>query len=616
MNDVPPPPEMDEELPPPPPEMEQEAVHYPGIQVKRSGPLATLRRAVTIFEKDLRTMAKHGLVSSVILVIFLGVVFTISSSLMSMALTFDFNMGEGEELELPGATEEIPPVADAGSDRTVDAGTLVTLDASGSTDNAEIVYYAWYFQDSGVQVELYGEVVEYRFMAAGEYEIDLTVVDSSWNNDDDMLTLTVESTGTDDTPPSPAAETVMDVTAGTTVDFDGSGSTDDVGVVNWTWSFEDVVQRTLYGATPSYTFENVGYFWVDMVVRDAAGNTNWWSLSVNVMPSGDDWGWPEARADVVSIVNIGDTVTLDASESRDYESGIEEYTWYIKHNETKWMQTSMVTIFEAEEWGPYEIVLAVRDSSGNSATHETMVIALPEWIDVNEVSWTATPLGQDVSFNLLTYVYGAALLSSVIFIGGLFAKGFAHEIQKGTVKVLFFGPVSVTTIIFSKLLYPMVIGPVFIFPLMLFSMSPFSQSPQDILVITLVAYAMAVFVMVSAAYGSCLIYLGAKRMVMKPTVVTRIFMYLSLLGTMTVFEWLSFLMDMRLDTEMWGDLYLEHGANIATFSPFHQGGVLLSDLILGTGASPDWWVFAIPVILIVAGVAASHRLYPDLFSRE
>ena len=173
-----------------------------------------------------------------------------------------------------------------------------------------------------------------------------------------------------------------------------------------------------------------------------------------------------------------------------------------------------------------------------------------------------------------------------------------------------------TTVIFSKLLYPMVIGPFFIFPLVLVSMSPFNQSAGDILMITMVSYSLAVLVMVSAAYGSCMIYQAAKRMVLKPTVVTRIFMYLSLLGTMTVFEWFSFLLDMRLNTEMWGDLYLEHGATIATFSPFHQGGVLLSDLILNSGATPDWWVFIIPAVLIVAGVAASHRLYPDLFSRE
>lgn len=611
-----PPPPPDDELPPPPPEMEQTAVQYPDFKVKRSGPFATLRRAVTIFEKDLRTMAKHGLISSVILVVFLGVIFTISSVLMSMALTFEFG-GDGEDINLPGATEEIPPVADPDSDRTVDAGTLVTLDGSGSTDNAQIIYYMWTFEDSGRDIELYGDVATYRFMAAGDYEIRLMVVDSSWNTDEDSIMLTVENTGSDTTQPNAIAYAAsMDVVAGATVDFDGTGSTDDIGVVNWTWSFEDVVPRALFGPDPSYTFHNVGYFWVSLAVRDASGNTGWGGISINVQPSGDDWQWPEARFDSEFVVTIGATVTLDASESYDEMGGISQYTWFIKHNETRWTLTGQVATFEASEWGPYEIKLAVRDSAGNVGTAESMTFALPEGININMISWTATPLGQDVSFNLLTYVFGASLLASVIFIGGLFGKGFAHEIQKGTIKALFFGPVSVTTVIFSKLLYPIVIGPLLIFPLMIVSMSPFNQSAGDILVITLVAYVITVLVMVSAAYGSCLIYIGAKRMVLKPTVVSRIFMYLSLLGTMTVFEWLSFIMDMQFNTDQWGDMYLEHGATIALFSPFHQGGVLLSDLILGSGATPDWWVFIIPAALIAAGVLASHRLYPDLFSRE
>ena len=620
MMDVPPPP-ADDELPPPPPDMEQEVQEYPALKPKKSGPVAALRRAVTIFEKDLRTMAKHGLISSIIMAVFMGIVFTIASVLMSMALTFEFEGGgDGDDIHLPGATESVPPTADAGPDRTVDAGTVVTFDASGSTDNSDIVYYAWRFQDSGREVELYGVSATHEFMASGDYEVHLMVVDSSWNTGEDTMTLTVRSVGSDSMPPYANAGMPMEVPAGTTVHFDGSNSTDDVGVVNWTWNFQDVVDRTLYGERPYYTFENTNFhgssFGVSLVVRDAAGNTGWGFVDVNVRPSSEDWQQPEARFETSNIVSIGDTVTLDASESYDYEGPIAQYTWYIKHNATRFELNGPVTTFVAEEWGPYEIRLAVRDTAGNTGTTEDMVIALPAGIDVDMISWTATPLGQDVSFNLLTYAYGAALLTAVTYIGGLFGKGFAHEIQKGTIKVLFFGPVSVTSIIFSKLLYPIIIGPMFIFPLVLVILSPFNQSVADILVITAVAYALAVLVMVSAAYGSCLIYRAANRMVLKPTVVSRMFMYLSLFATMTIFEWLSFIMDMQLNTDMWGGLYLEHGATIAMFSPFHQGGVILSDLIIDSGATPDWWVFAIPAALIGLGLMASRRLYPDLFSRE
>jgi hypothetical protein len=237
-------------------------------------------------------------------------------------------------------------------------------------------------------------------------------------------------------------------------------------------------------------------------------------------------------------------------------------------------------------------------------------------VDPNIIAWNSTPFGVDVSFNLLTYAYGVALLSSVIFVGGLFAKGFAHEIQKGTVKVLFFGPISVTTMIFSKILYPIVVAPFFIFPLVMFALATFEQDTAQIFTITLVAYLMAVLTMVAAAYGSCLIYFGAKRMVLKPSVVSRMFLYFSLLGTLTVFEWLSFVLDMWLKVDTYGNMYDSYSGGIAMFSPFHQGGIILSNMIMGTTQSPDWAMFAIPIALIVIGVAVSHKLYPDIFSRE
>jgi len=201
-------------------------------------------------------------------------------------------------------------------------------------------------------------------------------------------------------------------------------------------------------------------------------------------------------------------------------------------------------------------------------------------------------------------------------VGGLFAKGFSHEIQKGTIKVLFFGPISVTTTIFAKILYPIVVGPFLIFPLVMATMATFGQDPGEIFVITLVAYLLAAVTMVAAAYGSCLIYIVFKRMVLKPPVVSRMFLYFSLIGTLTVFEWLSFVLDEWLKVNTYGDMYDKYAGGIALFSPFHQGGVYLSDRIMETTQGLDWGVFLIPVLLIVLGVLVSRELYPDLFSRE
>ena len=623
-DDMPPPPEFDDELPPPPSDIAEETRHFPPIKTKKSGPLASVKRALVIFEKDIRTMAKHGLISSIILFIFLIIIFSIMSFSMKQAMSFDIGgMMEGDDIDVPWATEGNPPVADAGDDRSIPAGTEVTLDASGSTDDDRIVHYEWHFDELDRRISLYGERVQYTFYYIGEYEVTLTVADFSINTAEDHVTITVTQDGSDNEMPQavlpPELEWGAYISVGTTMNFDGSGSTDNVGVVNWTWTFHDVIPRVLYGEEVSYTFSyaSQGDIWVSLNVRDASGNYQQYGFSVAVNPLYEVEDWPWADIDDLGLVILGDTITLDVSDSNDGSGEMATYTWYVKHNATYTVLSGETAEFTPEEWGFYEVMLVVRDGAGNYNTAHTGTIVAPPGVDdANVITWRSTPFGVDVSFNLLTYAYGVALLSSVIFVGGLFAKGYSHEIQKGTIKVLFFGPISVTTTVFSKILYPIVVGPFLIFPLVMLSLSTFEQALEDIFAITLVAYVLAAMTMVAAAYGSSLIYMVAKRMVLKPTVVSRMFLYLSLLGTMTVFEWLSVVLDLWLKVDTYGNMYDSYGGAVSLLSPFHQGGIYLSGLILETSQSPDWWVFAIPFLLIGFGIIASRKLYPDLFSRE
>ena len=622
--EMPLPPEDDGELPPPPSDIAEETKHFAPIRTKKSGPFATLRRAVVIFEKDIRTMAKHGPISSVILFAFLMIVFSIMSFAMKQAMSFDIGgMMDGDEIDVPWATESNPPTADAGSDRAVSAGTTVRLDASGSHDDDRIVHYQWSFWEVDYDVNLFGERVDYTFNYVGTYEIGLTVVDYSLNQAEDNVTITVTHATSDmEAPFWPDPPWNIDAVVDEETDFAATDSTDNVGIVNWTWVVHDVVETKLYGEEVSYTFRYAshGDLGVTLILRDESGNYNNFWLGVNVPPLYDDYNWPWAEVNEPGLVVLGDTVTLDGSGSGDDSDQIDMYTWFINHNGTYTVLDGQTAEFTPSEWGWYEVMLIVRDEAGNYNDEwdaRTGFIVAPLGIEeVNAITWRSTPFGIDVSFNLLTYAYGVALLSSVIFVGGLFAKGYSHEIQKGTIKVLFFGPISVTTTIFSKILYPIVVGPFLIFPLVLASLSTFEQDAREIFVIALVAYLLAVTVMVSAAYGSCLIYAVAKRMVVKPSVISRIFLYLSLLGTLTVFEWFSFVLDMWLNVETYGNMYNDYSGGIALLSPFHQGGVYLSNLILETPQSPDWGVFIIPALLIALGVIVSRKLYPDLFSRE
>ena len=93
--------------------------------------------------------------------------------------------------------DDEPPVADAGNDRNVNAGSKVTFSAAGSTDNVGIDSYAWDFGDGNSGI---GETVSYTYGDVGNYTVTLTVVDAAGNFDTDTILVTVKEEAPDGFP--------------------------------------------------------------------------------------------------------------------------------------------------------------------------------------------------------------------------------------------------------------------------------------------------------------------------------------------------------------------------------------------------------------------------------
>ena len=250
------------------------------------------------------------------------------------------------------------PVADAGPDRTVGQHTEVTLNAGGSHDNLIIDNYTWNFTSGGVPVHLYEKESDFMFHTVGIYRITLSVTDQDGNRALDIMNVTVNDTT------SPRAQAGLDIF----IDqhdkavFNGTGSEDNVEIVNYTWSFVyNGSGHDLTGPFPSFVFHVAGFYEVQLSVEDLAGNLDSDIMNVTVL----DITNPVADAGPDVEVDQGETVLFNATGSHD-DTGIINYTWTFRYNGTEFVLFGSRPSFTFHVPGLYTATLRVNDSLNNS----------------------------------------------------------------------------------------------------------------------------------------------------------------------------------------------------------------------------------------------------------
>jgi len=207
------------------------------------------------------------------------------------------------------------PVADAGPDQTVNSTDTVQFDGSLSTDNVGIVNYTWTFTYDSGPVQLWGATPTFVFVTPGVYDVTLTVTDAASNSDSDTVDITVVD---NEDPIADAGLDQMNNDEGTTIDFDGTASTDNVGIVSHRWEFDyEDNTITLDGPSPSFTFTQVGDYVVTLTVMDGEGNFDTDEMTVSI----DDSTPPEVVAtspeDGATGVSIETDYVITFSEPMD-----------------------------------------------------------------------------------------------------------------------------------------------------------------------------------------------------------------------------------------------------------------------------------------------------------
>lgn len=262
-----------------------------------------------------------------------------------------------------------PPVADAGPDVTIDQGGMAPFDGTGSHDDHGIITWRWEFTIDGKDLLATGPTSEYYFRRAGSYVVTLTVEDSGKNRDTDTMTVHVRDTE----PPQAVPGGGVVVPQGTVVELNGSGSTDNVGVVRYEWGLLYGGNDLTYsGPLIDFLFSEVGEYEVTLTVHDASGNQDTASVNITVLDSAR----PSAVAILARDVDAGTRVMMDGGMSTD-NVGVESYTWTFTHDGRYQRLQGAQVYFNFTVPGEYRIKLEVIDAAGNSDVDEEVLSVHP-----------------------------------------------------------------------------------------------------------------------------------------------------------------------------------------------------------------------------------------------
>jgi hypothetical protein len=228
------------------------------------------------------------------------------------------------------STQNTAPVANAGPDQSVFVGDTVTLDGSGSSDpDGDALTFTWSFvsRPAGSGATLAdATAVQPSFSVdlPGTYVAQLIVKDAALHIASNTVTISTENSA-----PVADAGAAQTPHAGETVTLDGSGSQDaDGDPLTFVWSFVSVPTgsaATLSDPTavnPTFVADVLGDYVIQLIVNDSKLDSPADTVSISTGNSA-----PVAEAGKRQRARVGDTITLDGSQSTDSDGDLLTFSW-------------------------------------------------------------------------------------------------------------------------------------------------------------------------------------------------------------------------------------------------------------------------------------------------
>jgi len=248
-----------------------------------------------------------------------------------------------------------PPVADLTTSAAIlDKEETVAFNASGSYDpDGYIVDYSWDFGDGNTAT---GIIVSHSYPASGAYTVTLTVTDDDGATDTTTTTKTVRNKP----PVAIFTESAENVYVNEKITFNAAGSYDPDGyIVDYSWDFGD--GNTATGIIVSYAYADNGSYSVTLTVTDNDGATASAHATKTVMNRPPIASFTETA----EIVDTGETISFDASDSSDPDGSIVNYSWDFGDG-AKGTGVSVQHAYSQD--GTYTVTLTVTDDDGATDT--------------------------------------------------------------------------------------------------------------------------------------------------------------------------------------------------------------------------------------------------------